>query len=209
MDRQLGKLQPIIQGILKKWLGKPCFSALQCEVLPKSGGRSAEKRASLRIRQRLLELAAGGVDAPRVSLTHSQGVALGVVVSHARVLQVGIDLEARTRTLSEAAVRRVFSPHEREWDGLLPIIGWTLKEAAFKADEQAQGQPVTLPQYLIKSWSMVRARGTSKGAHLVGHASLTRKGRRGPSITAAVLSLSPGVLVPDQGSFVALAVSLR
>ncbi|MBT3584946.1 MAG: hypothetical protein HN509_08570 [Halobacteriovoraceae bacterium] len=68
-----------------------------------------------------------------VSLAHTKDLAIALAASAPPYLSVGIDLEKKNRVVKEGAHRHYLNQKD---DPILferPLLGWTLKEAAFKA----------------------------------------------------------------------------
>jgi hypothetical protein len=155
--------------------GSPCAcyvrearSELTPEEFGKLSPQQKEKRARLHAPGRVLEWSEArrcemalhtqlGPEA-RTSISHTRNEGRPIVFSIGAVRPepVGIDVELRTRAVSEAAARRFMSDEERRL-GLQPLQVWVVKEALMKATPENAG---TVPgQYRLHSYDPVSRTG--------------------------------------------------
>ena len=118
------------------------------------------RRCLLDVRARLLEPGAGTI---RMSLSHTQGIAIGVWLrldpaDETTVLAVGVDIESSSREMSPKVIQRVASPAEMRHARVEPIELWVIKEACYKANPASQD--TVLSHYEIRTISRKTGRGT-------------------------------------------------
>lgn len=113
-----------------------------------TAGRIAARKAVSRIsaEQGQLPILRGESNQPlfpqgiQGSISHCDHLACAVVASHPRIFAVGVDVEAKTRTINSKVVERITSPAEREFYQSVPaeerelwVKIFCAKEALFKA----------------------------------------------------------------------------
>lgn len=97
------------------------------------------------------------------SISHTEDVILAVGLSATgkseRAIGVGVDLERRTRAMSQAVYHRVVSQEEQIFEKahLGALDFWVIKEACFKANPLNQG--TVIPQYRVTEWDFATKRG--------------------------------------------------
>lgn len=104
----------------------------------------------------------------RGSISHCDHLACAVVTSHPQIIGVGVDLEARNRTINSRVVERITSPTEREFYRLLDsaeknlwIKVFCAKEALFKACF-----PVILREFSFQDIDVLFSSATEAKLHL-------------------------------------------
>ena len=120
-------------GIRGRFLDPPEFS------------NEARKRSWLHSRTVLLacldDVLSRGADPSRLHLSLSHSVDAAIAVA-CEALEVGVDLELCSRSISEAVQKRFYFEDEKRL-GLSPVEVWTVKEAAFKAHPHRPGMVIS------------------------------------------------------------------
>ncbi|GAB1692054.1 4'-phosphopantetheinyl transferase family protein [Krasilnikovia sp. M28-CT-15] len=136
-------------------------------------GRAALRRVAERLGERV-DTDRLVLPHPRLTLTHSYGVAVAVGARHRASTGIGVDLEA-VRPVNPGIARLFLTPAERAQLGAAPSVDeptgepdvllrlWTVKEAVFKADTGNSGR--ILADYELRhptAWSGRATRGRSR-----------------------------------------------
>lgn len=150
------ELSEALQCLINGTLGEIAFEVFKGSDSPRNREKLGKKVLREELEKNLIQKGMKST-AIRFSVSHTTRGNQSWVIMVGSEHYIGVDLEMKSRCVSQSILYRISSPAERKLISLGALGFWVLKEAAYKANPWNQG--TVLPQYTLVEWQEEKTEG--------------------------------------------------